>query len=184
MSGLTHVFGLTLSRWSRDTCSTSSPNSVYKWTSPLQLPSRPEIGPHDSCLMPDPPDSRNIASVVQDPASWQNDLDLVQIWSVSSSAKLSCIKSPWINSRRHSCNSENICLPSLTCRTHRDHMWGTVAASLSWRKDWKRRKHQKKKKKKKGKGSGETSFQKRGKKRNVHSSLCIPPRQRKEKGGR
>ena len=42
----------------------------------------------------------------------------------------------------------------------------------------------KKKKKKKGKGSGETSFQKRGKKRNVHSSLCIPPRQRKEKGGR
>ena len=41
-----------------------------------------------------------------------------------------------------------------------------------------------KKKKKGGKGSGETSFHKIGKKRNVHSSLCIPPRQRKEKGGR
>lgn len=170
MSRLTHLFGLTLSRWSRDTCSTSSPSSVYKWTSPLQLPSRSEIGPHDSCLMPDPPDSHNIASVVQDPASWQNDLDLVHIWSVSSSAKLSFIKSPWINSRRRSCNSENTCLPSLTCMTYRDHMWGTVAASLPRRKDWKRRKQQKKKKKK-GKGSGETSFQKRGKKRNVPSSL-------------
>ena len=41
----------------------------------------------------------------------------------------------------------------------------------------------KKKKDKKGKGSRETSFQKRGK-RNVHSSLRIAPRQRKEKGGR
>ena len=39
-------------------------------------------------------------------------------------------------------------------------------------------------KKKKGKGSGEISFQKRGKKSNVHSCLYIAPRQRKEKGSR
>ena len=184
MSRLTHLFGLTLSRWSRDTCSTSSPSSVYKWTSPLQLPSRLEIGPHDSCLMPDPPDSHNIASVVQDPASWQNDLDLVHIWSVSSSAKLSFIKSPWINSRRRSCNSENTCLPSLTCMTYRDHMWGTVAASLPRRKDWKRRKQQKKKKKKKGKRKRRDKLSEERQEEKCAQFFMIPPRQRKEKGGR
>ena len=128
-----------------------------------------------------PPDSHNIASVVQDPASWQNDLYLVQIWSVSSSAKLPFVKSPWINSRCHSCNSENICLPSLTCTMHHDHVWGTVAASLSWRKDWKRRKHQKKKKTKREKEAERQAFRREA--REMCTVLYVLPQDKERKRG-